>query len=374
MTTNIYLNPYKPESEGAKALSQAMGIKRIAPEGKSKFKGSADKIVINWGASSVSDEVAKCDVINKPEAVAIAADKLKFFKSVSAYNSRVRSASQRAYIPSYWTDADYARDVVAEDRTTLVARTVLNGHSGRGIVLIESISDFVDAPLYVQYVPKKQEYRVHVAGGVVVDVQRKARREDVPDDQVNWKIRNHDNGFVFARNESLGEVPPSVTLNAANAVKAIGLDFGAVDVIFNEKQQQAYVLEVNTAPGMSGQTLDNYVARMTEICKSRATKKTKFDDVVWWTEHIRGNNGDVLYDGGDRAEVCGMRVNRNIASQLVNVYRTNPSFDILTVDYYTEFQTRDYIQRTAAAYREQLANTPTRRPAISANMFFSTLA
>src|SRR3546814_6628533 len=58
--------------------------------------------------------------------------------------------------------------------------------------------------------PKKQEYRVHVLNGKVVDVQRKARVKDFPDDKVNWKIRNHDNGFIYARDEKLAEVPKKV--------------------------------------------------------------------------------------------------------------------------------------------------------------------
>jgi glutathione synthase/RimK-type ligase-like ATP-grasp enzyme len=40
---------------------------------------------------------------------------------------------------------------------------------------------------------------------------------------------------------------------------ASGLDFGAVDVIWNERQQRAYVLEINSAPGLEGTTIDDYV-------------------------------------------------------------------------------------------------------------------
>ena len=43
-----------------------------------------------------------------------------------------------------------------------------------------------------------------------------------------------------------------------------GLDFGAVDVLWNERQQKAYVCEVNTAPGLEGITLDNYLKEIKE--------------------------------------------------------------------------------------------------------------
>lgn len=42
------------------------------------------------------------------------------------------------------------------------------------------------------------------------------------------------------------------------AVKACGLDFGAVDIIWNNHYQKAYVLEINTAPGLEGSSVDNY--------------------------------------------------------------------------------------------------------------------
>ena len=36
------------------------------------------------------------------------------------------------------------------------------------------------------------------------------------------------------------------------------VDFGAVDVVWNQQNGQAYVLEINTAPGLAGQTITSY--------------------------------------------------------------------------------------------------------------------
>lgn len=244
----MFIYPYKQGSESAKQLAQGLGAKRIMLEG-SKFKGSPEKVVINWGSSALSEEALKCKVINKPDAVASAANKLLFFRAVAEF----------CRTPDWTTDKEVA-EVWRKDGHTVLARHKLTGNSGEGIEIIEG-GEMPDAPLYVRYVPKKQEYRVHVLNGEVVDVQRKARRKDVPDDHINWRIRNFDNGFIFARGEALGEVPEDVLTQAVNAVKACGLDFGATDVIYNDKQQLAYVLEVNTAPGLSGSTLDGYVER-----------------------------------------------------------------------------------------------------------------
>lgn len=244
--------PYKTGSASAKALAGALGIKRIKAEG-SKFKGAAHKTVINWGCSKLPAEILKCRVLNSPESVAKASNKLSFFKAM---------AEAGVSIPRFTEALEDVKAILAEGKT-VVARTILNGHGGAGIVLLEGDAEIVKAPLYVEYVPKKQEYRIHVFQGEVVDVQRKARKADVPDDEVNWKIRNLANGFIFARNEeALGIVPEDVMNQAKAAVMACGLDFGAVDIIYNDKQQKAYVLEINTAPGLAGGTLEGYVNRL----------------------------------------------------------------------------------------------------------------
>jgi len=144
----------------------------------------------------------------------------------------------------------------------VVCRTLTKASEGRGIVISDSENPLVNAPLYVKYVKKQEEYRVHVLGDRAFDIQRKMRSHEVPDESVNWQVRNHANGFVFGReNVSL---PADATRLAVDAVGALGLDFGAVDLIYNQHSDTYYVLEVNTAPGLVGTTLDNYAAAFRE--------------------------------------------------------------------------------------------------------------
>ena len=70
------------------------------------------------------------------------------------------------------------------------------------------------------------------------------------------------NGFIFARNEI--QIPEDVTVQATKAFEITGLDFGAVDVIYNERQSAAYVLEINTAPGLEGTTDTDYAQMLRE--------------------------------------------------------------------------------------------------------------
>jgi glutathione synthase/RimK-type ligase-like ATP-grasp enzyme len=142
-----------------------------------------------------------------------------------------------------------------EEGETVVCRTVLNGHSGKGIVIAETVDELVDAPLYTKYIKKKSEWRVHIFNGQVIDIQRKVRNNDV--EEVNWRVRNHANGFIYQRNNL---APPDCVLKAAvGAMNLTLLDFGAVDVIYNEHYDKAYVLEINCAPGLEGTTVERYV-------------------------------------------------------------------------------------------------------------------
>lgn len=237
---------YKFESSSAKLLAEALGTKRIKTEGSS-YVGSPDKVVINWGNSSMPEQVARSRVLNRPENVKIASNKINFF---------MVAAEAGVSIPDFTTDPEVAREWL-EGGAVVVGRGIVQGHSGAGITLFEDpshLKGFKKLPLYTKYVPKKDEFRVHIVGGKVIDVRRKAASS--ARNGHNFRIRTHANGFIFQKNDI--KVPDSVIEESIKAIKAVGLDFGAVDVIYNEFRKKAYVLEINTAPGLEGSTIDSY--------------------------------------------------------------------------------------------------------------------
>ena len=141
----------------------------------------------------------------------------------------------------------------------MVCRTTLSGHSGQGIVIASSPEELVDAPLYTQFIEKDKEYRVHVFNGVIIDFQQKKRRRG---EEQNDDIRNHANGWVYARSDVV--LPEDVETNAIRATLSLGLDFGAVDIC-TDLDGNAIVFEVNTAPGIFNTTLDKYVEAIKEL-------------------------------------------------------------------------------------------------------------
>lgn len=248
----MYLYSFNMASKGSKDLANRLGIKRIKREG-SNFVGGPNKLVINWGCSKSTPQVDKCQVLNHPSLVAKCTDKLEFFQAIKAGMADDDVIAPN--IPYFTEDYNEARELCRIGHT-IVCRTVLNGHSGDGIVIAKLVDEVVRAPLYTMYIPKKEEFRIHFMMGEVIDAQRKARDVNRPLDDVNWQIRSHNNGFVFVRNDII--VPDRVLTEASRAVKMFDLHFGAVDVVYNQSKNKAFVLEINTAPGMEGMTLENY--------------------------------------------------------------------------------------------------------------------
>lgn len=163
--------------------------------------------------------------------------------------------------PRFATSADAAKQL---DCKSLFARTLINSTNGRGIIEFESSSsDYPRAPLYTEYIPKKAEYRFHVFGDKVIDVQEKRKKREFDADDRNTRVRNVNNGYVYCRD---GVNPPAGAADLAiNAVKAVGYQYGAVDLIYNEKRNQCYVLEVNSRPGLMGTTLDRYADALIDM-------------------------------------------------------------------------------------------------------------
>jgi len=228
---------YNKASESAKNLAKVLGVKRLKQNGK-KVKG----LIINWGASAIPREYEK--VINSPDAVARASNKLSAMEILGLFDVAV----------PFTQDIEEAKEWIDEG-ATVVCRTLLNSHSGKGIVLASSKEELVKCQLYTRYIKKNFEYRLHVHLGEVFFIQQKQRKLDVPDDKVNWQIRNHQNGFIYANKNIV--LDDQIKKYAKHAVLRLGLDFGAVDIIVT-KAGLPYVLEVNTAPGLSGATLEAY--------------------------------------------------------------------------------------------------------------------
>jgi hypothetical protein len=108
--------------------------------------------------------------------------------------------------------------------------------------------------LYLHHYIHKDEYRVHIFKGEVLDVQKKKRKLGFTGSSSG--IRNHSSGWIYARTDVA--IPDMLCPIAIQAVELLGLDFGAVDIGHKINDNKFFVFEVNTAPGLEGSTLDKY--------------------------------------------------------------------------------------------------------------------
>lgn len=247
--------PYRQRSASARELARALGGSVLRVEG-SRYRERPHDIIINWGNTHghpLSDRALNGTGIRS------VSNKLEFFRTVHGVAPDI--------IPEFWTDRDSIPDSAfgpnRRNSGRVVCRTVLSGHSGEGIVIANTRGELVPAPLYTQYIPKEQEYRIHLgwltddAGEeqtVIISQQRKAR--NLEHENPNWSVRNVANGFIYARSDVN---PPRRVIDVAHrAFHCFDLDFGAVDVIDNHHRERAYALEINTAPGLQGQTVTDY--------------------------------------------------------------------------------------------------------------------
>jgi len=164
-----------------------------------------------------------------------------------------RFTEQQISCPRFATTTEGARALGAK---VLFARTLINSTNGRGIVEFGGDSgEYPRAPLYTEYIPKKAEYRFHVFNGQVIDIQQKKKKRGFEDAR-DTRIRNLHNGYIYCRDGIVA--PDGAATLAINAVNACGYQYGAVDLIYNEKQNKCFILEVNSRPGLMGTTVEKY--------------------------------------------------------------------------------------------------------------------
>lgn len=239
-------------SASAKALADALGVKRW----KSRVCDYGD-VVINWGCSSIPNQLGRAALINFNAGCAT--NKLETFNLLSQQDEL------EEYIPYYTKSYQEALENISGK---CVGRTKLSGHSGEGIVIVDDVTMLDgrdDIKLYLPYMKKKHEFRVHVINtpyGVYTDVQQKKRKRGA--EHLDNQIRNYSNGWIYSRNDIQLDVENLSTLIeiAKVAVSALSLSFGAVDIIYNERYNKFTILEINSAPGLKGSTLDFYSSAM----------------------------------------------------------------------------------------------------------------
>lgn len=244
---SLYLAYHPKTRPTGRRLASAIGIVRAGTlVRRGKALETPPDFLVRWGNGRFAEFDVAGRSINPARAIWCAGDKLAAIRKL---------AEQNVSVPQAWTTCPGEGVILARSR---------RGFGGTDIRVCGH-SPCIPAEWYSGFIPNEREYRIHVVGGHIVRVVRKYLER--PDQRRSEYIKNHSNGYVFKT--------PSKKLNkgrteaSVKAVEALGLDFGAVDLVVDHEGVE-HVLEVNTAPACSPKTLQAYAFQLAKLISERS--------------------------------------------------------------------------------------------------------
>lgn len=282
--------------------------------GKTKPK-AGKKLVIGWGAKTKEDiSFPKgVKIMNHPNAIRQNRNKYEAIRTMTGALNK----GKKQHIPQMVT----ADQVVAELNAgnislPLIGRTKYH-QGGKGFWECPTMAQ-LNAALeegkvhhFQAMVPVKDEYRLHVFNGEVIHAVKKVQRDAADfekawiDDELarqkslweknnagefneeqaremlrrqakdavaggpNQVLRSNKMGWKF---KIVKKYPEAMVDVAAKAVKALKLDFGAVDCCV-DINGNPWVFEVNTGPGLEGTSLEKYIEAFEGVIGGKAAAK-----------------------------------------------------------------------------------------------------
>lgn len=228
---------------GGRALARKLGIRYVNTE---SLYGQY-KTIINWGCSGFKSDAF---VLNRGPNVGVAVNKIKALRQLAPFVP-CPELTESSHEAKSWNRGDI-----------VLGRDIVGGKQGNGITVFrlgELNQEEHQYKFYTRYVPKKREFRFHVAFNELFWTQEKLKRRNIGDDVGDPLIRN-DGRYVFAFKHLEDKPILDYEQGKRYAIKAIhclGLHFGAVDIGWHPEHDWC-IYEVNTAPGIEGTTLEKY--------------------------------------------------------------------------------------------------------------------
>jgi glutathione synthase/RimK-type ligase-like ATP-grasp enzyme len=239
-------------------MDEALKLRRLAKEGditlvafykgKWRLPSAQPKAYARWGCTiPFYDKLEGKPTINTIDAI---------FKAQNKPVARLIWKDAGVPIPETWLHRDQVKFpcIVRQERHAM----------GQNFFVAETADDLNNIPFegryyYQEIYPNKVEYRAHVAGGKIVSGLEKPVLEG------DLRRNAHVTGEPLL---VIGSLPGAVERAALDAMEALGLDFGAVDIMTSDEREPA-VLEVNASPGLGDDVrkYEGYVEYLTNFLK-----------------------------------------------------------------------------------------------------------
>jgi len=239
-------------------------------------KEGSPRVVINMGTTDDSDYSGL--MLNTQDMVRASSNK---------------KAARRIFVEEGVPSPDLfmSAGAVSKDALTVIGRTSYHS-KGNGfwfcktLTQVKAASD-AGATHFLKFIPNTREYRVHT-------FLKRKYWEDRPDElthehYVSTKIsekvwtadgepdpsepqKNHEFGWTFLGPQDRREEELDVVRHVAKqAIAALGMDFGAVDVMYRIRTKQTFVLEVNSTPSLADEQADTCERYAKRIIKTLTT-------------------------------------------------------------------------------------------------------
>ena len=181
---------------------------------------------------------------------------------------------------------------IKEEDLPVVGRTTRH-HKGQGFWLCRTLREVSQASSagathFLGFIPNTREYRVHTF--IRSKSLGKPVKERTPEDYKSIKIsekvwtgkgtpdpnipqKNHQFGWTFLGQQNRREEELAVVRQSAKmAIAALGMDFGAVDIMYQIRYKLPYVLEINSTPSLADEnsdTCERYAGQITKIYQAQ---------------------------------------------------------------------------------------------------------
>lgn len=241
-----------------RAIAALVPGARVVRADRERVPGAEQhEIAIRWGCTAL---VSQRTVLNPSGAIHRVNDKAGFRRLLMS------SAIADCCCPRTWFDETAFMEEECSPGGNLAQPKYIGrpGTHSRGrnlyvLTTLPEVTDFFEryaerSPYISEFIPKTHEYRVFVVQGRVAWVANKTPADS---GAVAWNVSL---GGRFD-NKQWGSWPLPVLRAAIAAFNLSGLDFGGVDVMWDENLRKAYVLEINSAASLTSPYRQQCVAR-----------------------------------------------------------------------------------------------------------------